>query len=343
MEVVVPVAEAPEDPSSSGDKELKTRRNHKRSLSTYYTVTSNNLSGNNNIRRTKSLSGHDESSESGSTSSSKHHFYQKNGATVVYFSDEHLIGAVENAATTLTSALQHHSHQASTAPSIKQQLKREIEATTQDEQCHQRRFMAQEAMLKRRASSIDHALWQGQERLAKALKIKRAVYRELMNRVNEALRASQMMLTLNAFVLFRDDHTYEPVNDIMYESMQNDYEHRIITLQELMSDVMRVKKPAQEELFKEILHTCFFLEDPARPLNYMIYKREIVFVGDKPLESTTPLWARWFLPHRGGYYYAIIVNFALSKRSVYVKPPEIAMHAFNDEDKRGHISTESAI
>lgn len=335
-------ADAPDDHTNSSGKELKVRRGPKRSLSTYYTITSNSLSGSGGMQRSKTLGDHCNASESasGSNSNAKNHFYQKNGEMVVYFSDENLIGAVENAATTLTSALQLHSQQVANAPTTQQQLKKDIEAVvSQDEPSHQRRFMAQEKLIKERTAPITNELWQGQQKLAKSLKVKKIVCVRLNNLINEALRESQMMLNLKAFVIFRESGVYQPYGGKeMYESVQNDYPHRIITLEEMMSDLMQLKKPWQEEVFKEILHTCFFLEDASRPLNYMIYKREIEFVGDRPLDAKTSLFARLFLPRRSGQYYAIIVNFALSKRSVLVKPPVCASRSFIEDRVDGLTS-----
>lgn len=350
MEEVV-VADAPDDHTNSSGKELKVRRGPKRSLSTYYTITSNSLSGSGGMQRSKTLGDHCNASESTSGNSSpKNHFYQKNGEMVVYFSDEHLIGAVENAATTLTSALQLHSQQVANAPTTQQQLKKDIEAVvSQDEPSHQRRFMAQEKFIKERTMPvITNELWQGQQKLAKSLKVKKIVSVRLNNLINEALRESQMLLNLKAFVIFRETGVYQPYGGgggkvEMYESVQNDYPHRIITLEEMMSDLMQLKKPWQEEVFKEILHTCFFLEDASRPLNYMIYKREIEFVGNRPLDAKTSLFARLFLPRRSGQYYAIIVNFALSKRSVLVRPPVYARRSFIEDRADGLTSAENTI
>lgn len=339
--------QAPDDLTTASETELKVRRGPKRPLNTYYTLTSNSLGG--GMRRSKTFESRSDDSSSPSPLSSSNHFYRKNGDTVIYFSDEKLIGAVESAATTLTSALQHHSQQVAHASSTREQRRREIEASTQDEPCHQRRFMAQEALVK--SASIDQALWQGQEKLVKALKVKKLVHTRLNHLVNEALRESHMLLTLKAFVIFREDRAFVPFNavstgGVMYEAMQNEYPHRIITLEELMSDLMQLNRSVQEEVFKEILHTCFFLEDPRRPLHYMIYKREIEYAGEKPLDTSSPLWMRWFLPRRAGFYYAIIVNFALSQRSVLVRPPEAKRREFNEETKdseRGLIATEKTI
>jgi hypothetical protein len=340
------VTDVPDD-FVSCEKELKVRRGPKRPISTYYTLTSNSLShsgGGGGIQRSKTLGDHCNTSESGS-SSPKNHFYQKNGEMVTYFSDEQLIGAVENAATTLTSALQLHSQQVANAPTTQQQLKKELEAMTQDELCHQRRFMAQEALIHQRAMPMTNELWQGQHKLAKSLKVKKLVSTRLNNLVNEALCKSELLLNLKAFVLFKEDGAYQPYNRVggeAYETIQNDYPHRIITLDELMMDLNKVKKSSQEEVFKEILHTCFFLEDVARPLHYTIYTQEIEFIGENPIDSRTSLLARLFLPRRSGQYYAIIVNFALSKRSLLVKPPVSQRRSFL-EDRTGLASAENTI
>jgi hypothetical protein len=322
-------------------------RKKKKGLENFYTVTATQLSASENESQnhasTTSASASIEEASDGTQSQSRQrtpkHFYRhdREKDAIVYYNDTRLVGSMTKALTVLADGLDNNIKQHSNAANERWGFPRLEDDDNNDvaltEPSHQRREMARQE----NDAEIDKNYVMAQLNLAHSLKIRKQAKDAVDKRIQFALMNNKLSANVHSFVILhsKDDSVEACINylaTIPYECVSNHHRGTKVCLDQLFADMTPFEKA-----YKEVLIICNYLNDRVSPLNYIIYKKEIEYIGDKPVSDVSITLCEWlFESRRTGFYYAVIVNFGLSKPTETLPSTILLKHSFIQDVDNNH-------
>lgn len=170
----------------------------------------------------------------------------------------------------------------------------------------------------------DMGLLDGQRKLHRSFQISKPLLATVNARLNEAMRLARPYVNLYAFALVDGCHYYchseskEVVKGQVaprpyaYELVKNEYEPGHVDEDQLLNEMVHFT-----EQYKKVSSVLNFLRGDGKATttvyHYQIYKRRIDYYGDAVADSKLSGWFKLTNSKKTGYYYAIIVNFAMTE------------------------------
>jgi len=155
-------------------------------------------------------------------------------------------------------------------------------------------------------------LLHAQGALLASLNIDRSLARQVDACIEAALRAQRLYVTVKAFTLIDGRYRAYTLTET-YDQVVNES----AVAEALSHDALFADMARYDWQYRDVMQICKYLRARSPPLHYTLYRRRITLLGrdghqQEALGDKTGFWSRHFLPSATGYYYAIIVNFALT-------------------------------